>query len=176
MRLTMSYFLKVFNQWTCFYFCEVRATVGLTHWNAKGGSIQARPGKATMRITSWLFAFVSIQSVYKVEITLAGSIAGPFPYIVSRYYREGDSTLTWATNPTCAQVVCETTNWLTTATGTTMANDSIQVSGWSWMSCIMLASSNLTVLTCNLMYWERFWVVLWLFFFMSNTHPMHRLN
>lgn len=73
----------------------------LTHWNAKGGSVQARPGEPTMRITSWLFAFVSIQTcLYKVEITFAGQTAGPSPFIVSCYCPgRGDDTLTCGTNP-----------------------------------------------------------------------------
>ena len=111
----------------------------LTHWNAKGGSVQARPGEPTMRITSWLFAFVSIQTcLYKVEITLAGQTAGPSPFIVLCYCPgRGDDPLTCGTNPPPHTHMCTGCPWsckLTEhrATGTTMANDSIQVSDEVW--------------------------------------------
>lgn len=83
-----------------FYVCEVMAYAGLEHWNARGGSIQARPGKPTMRITPWLFAFVSIHSACVKLIKQS--------LVLPRWSLGKETASRRATYPTCSQVVCET--------------------------------------------------------------------
>lgn len=76
------------------------AYAGLKHWNARGGSIQARPGKPTMRITPWLFAFVSIHSACVKLIKQ--------PLVLPRWSLGKETASRRATYPACSQVVCET--------------------------------------------------------------------
>lgn len=83
-----------------FYVCKVMAYADLEHWNARGGSIQARPGKPTMRITPWLFAFVSIHSDCVKLIKQ--------PLVLPWWSLGTETASSWVTYPTCSQVVCET--------------------------------------------------------------------
>lgn len=95
------------------------AYAGLEQWNARGGSIQARPDKPTMRITSWLFAFVSIHSAC-VKL-IKQSLVFPGDRWEKRR-RQGELRI-----PHVHRLSVKRTE--KRATGTTMANDSIQVSG-----------------------------------------------
>lgn len=57
--ITWCLFFKACGQFPLSLFLR-DANVGLRYWKATGASFQARPGRTTMGITSWLFAFVSV--------------------------------------------------------------------------------------------------------------------